>query len=65
MFKIGDVITIKYFEILKSGKPRFPIFLRTKHPIHQPLLMLSKSQLMFTIYLTKEQIISNLVVSNY
>jgi DNA ligase 1 len=25
-FKIGDVITVQYFELTSSGKPRFPVF---------------------------------------
>ena len=26
LFKPGKMVTLKYFELQKSGKPRFPIF---------------------------------------
>jgi DNA ligase-1 len=33
LFKKGTMITVKYFEIQKSGKPRFPIFQNIYHKI--------------------------------
>jgi DNA ligase-1 len=33
LFKKGTMITVKYFEIQKSGKPRFPIFQSIYHKI--------------------------------
>ena len=33
LFKKGTIITIKYFEIQKSGKPRFPIFQNIYHKV--------------------------------
>lgn len=31
--KIGDVVTFKYKEMSKYGKPRFPVFLRVRHKV--------------------------------
>jgi len=33
LFKKGTIITVKYFEIQKSGKPRFPIFQNIYHKV--------------------------------
>ena len=33
LFKKGTMITVKYFEIQKSGKPRFPIFQNIYHKV--------------------------------
>ena len=33
LFKKGTMITVKYFEIQKSGKPRFPIFQNIYHRV--------------------------------
>ncbi len=33
LFKKGTILTIKYFELQKSGKPRFPIFQNIYHKI--------------------------------
>ncbi|MEA3352468.1 MAG: DNA ligase, partial [Campylobacterota bacterium] len=29
--KIGDIVTFKYKEFTKYGKPRFPVFLRVRY----------------------------------
>ena len=33
LFKKGTIITIKYFELQKSGKPRFPIYQNIYHKV--------------------------------
>ena len=33
LFKKGTIITVKYFELQKSGKPRFPIFQNIYHKV--------------------------------
>ena len=33
LFKKGTIITIKYFELQKSGKPRFPVFQNIYHKV--------------------------------